>query len=220
MVGLVACPFCRELFAAGETDGSCPHCGLRLVPLASLPPSAEGLAEAEARGERLAAEDQPLPWWSLTRGRGLLLVLALGGLVAFTLPWVEITSPHRESLSGLLLARRGSPWLWAGATGWFVSIPLLLSRRTVRQMCGVSGVLALFAVLTAAEVAVLVALPPRGHPLVRYEYAWGLGLYLSGLLGLLGAGVGLRFGAGPPRGPVFPPPPASSERAPDDAPLH
>src|SRR4051812_39510676 len=36
--GLVACPFCRELFPVGEA-GSCPECGLDLTALSNLPPS-------------------------------------------------------------------------------------------------------------------------------------------------------------------------------------
>src|SRR5437868_9052776 len=41
---LVACPFCREMFAPGERS-QCPVCGVALVPIDRLPPSADAIAE-------------------------------------------------------------------------------------------------------------------------------------------------------------------------------
>ena len=44
MSGLVACPFCRQMFAAEEAR-ACPECGLGLQALAKLPPSYDAQLE-------------------------------------------------------------------------------------------------------------------------------------------------------------------------------
>ncbi len=80
----------------------------------------------------------------------------------------------------------------------------------------------LLAAMTGAEVTMLLALPPRGHPLVPYEYRWAYGLYASGLLSAGGIWLGARLGSGRrPRAVTRRPEPGPVEgRAPPDAPLH
>jgi hypothetical protein len=190
---LLACPFCRELYAKGETSGVCSECGVKLEPLDRLPPSLDAVADEIEAGEVVDAADRPLPWNHLGRGRGALLACAVVGLVSFFLPWVEVTSPYTQSLSGFEMATR-VPVLWGGAAAWFVLIPLVLSRRSVAQMRGVRIISVLFAAMTAAEIGMLLAMPPSQPDYVTYEYSWRFGLYVSGLVSLLGAWFAARFG--------------------------
>src|SRR6266545_2930706 len=85
-VALQSCPFCRALFPKGEVS-ECPECGVHLVSMDKLPPSVEALHEEMAAGEIVLPEQRDLPTTYFGRGRGLLLVLAILGLISFFLPW-------------------------------------------------------------------------------------------------------------------------------------
>ncbi len=100
--GLTACPFCRQLFDAGEA-ASCPDCGLALKDLAKLPPSYD--AAVEYPEEPTPPHMETLPWTYLGRNRGLLLLLAAAGLAAFFAPWIRETAPDLATISGYELAR-------------------------------------------------------------------------------------------------------------------
>ncbi|HKO91406.1 MAG TPA: hypothetical protein VJU61_09655 [Polyangiaceae bacterium] len=204
MSRLLACPFCRELFEAAEAE-QCPECEIALAPLESLPPSFEVLEEEAARWEQNSAEDAPRAWFDLGVGRGLLLGIALASLLSFWLaPWVDITSPNTAVRSGYSLARGPIGWLWGGAVAWGVSLALVASRRSMRQMRGVRPILMLFAAMTASEITLLLCLSPRGSPSVHYAYQWAWGLYASLALSLAGVVAASRFGGSP--APVSPPP--------------
>lgn len=199
--GLLACPFCRELFDASEAE-RCPECDIPLVTLAQLPPSLELSDEQSASWEHDPPEDQPLPWLDWGKGRGLLLGIALASLLCFwQAPWVDITSPTTATRTGYSLARGPIGWLWGGAVAWGVTLALVVSRRSRRQMWGVRPILALFAALTASEILLLLWLSPEGNAHLRYHYRWAWGLYVS--LGLSAAGVlaALRFGGQQPLPP-------------------
>jgi hypothetical protein len=101
-MALLACPFCRELFQEGERD-RCPVCGVALVAWGKLPPSHETVDED---GSPLEPEREILPPTYLGRGRGVLAGLAFAGLIAFFLPWVELTMPDVVAFSGFSLAQR------------------------------------------------------------------------------------------------------------------
>lgn len=193
MAKLLACPFCRELFAVGEAS-ECEHCGVGLVPMDKLPPSREALAEAAARGELTPPEYQDLPWNYWGRGRGPLLLLAGVGLALFFAPWVSITSPSDAILSGFDLAHARAGWLWGGAVGWFLLMPLVFTRRSVVQLRGVRVIAATFALMTLAETSMMLILRPSQNPYVRtvYEYAWGL--YASGAVSALATFFAVRLG--------------------------
>jgi len=193
MAKLLACPFCRELFAHGEAS-ECEHCGVALVPMEKLPPSQEALAEAAARGEHTPPEYQDLPWSYWGRGRGPLLVLAAVGLALFFAPWVRITSPSDAVLSGFDLAHARAGWLWGGAVGWFLLLPLVFTRRSVIQLRGIRVIAATFALMTLGETSMMLILRPSQNPYVRtvYEYAWGL--YASGVVSALATVVAVRLG--------------------------
>lgn len=193
MAKLMACPFCRELFANGEA-AECEHCGVALVPMDKLPPSREALAEAAARGELTPPEYQDLPWIYWGRGRGPLLLLAALGLGLFFAPWVNITSPSDSVLSGFDLAHARAGWLWGGAVGWFLLLPLIFTRRSVIQLRGIRVIAATFALMTLGETSMMLILRPSQNPYVRtvYEYAWGL--YASGVVSAIATVVAVRLG--------------------------
>ncbi len=191
---LLACPFCRQLFAAQEAR-RCPDCDVELRPMHELPPSLEAQAEAAARGEQLAApEYRLLPYTYLGRGRGALLLLAALGLVAFTLPWVEMTRPDALVLSGFDLARARTPYLWPGAAGNFLLLPLLWTRRTLAGLHGVRHISTLMAALSGFGVLLLLVLTPgpAARPHVAIEWRWGLWLSLA--LSVAASAIAVRLG--------------------------
>jgi hypothetical protein len=214
---LLACPFCRELFDQNETE-QCPDCEIRLEPLHRLPPSHDVVEEEAARWERTRVEDQPLPWRELGRGRAALLGIAVVSLVVFVVaPWLDMTAPHARQRSGLSLARGPLGFLWGGAVAWLVSIALVASRRTIREMRGVRAILMAFAAMTASEIAVLLVLSPTGSRQVYVSYEWAWGLYAALGLSVVGVVVAARFGGALPPEPA--PVPAKSHTT-DGSTLH
>jgi hypothetical protein len=191
---LLACPFCRELFDRAETD-RCPVCDIPLQPLHRLAPSYEAMEEAAVRWERGLPEDEVRAWFDGGRGRGVLLAVAALSLVLFCLsPWVNITSPHTQLRSGYSLARGPLGFLWGGAAAWFVTLALVASRRTIRQMRGARVILVLFAALTASEILVLMLMSPSRSREVSVAYEWAWGLYASLGTSVLGVLAAARFG--------------------------
>jgi len=190
---LLACPFCRELFPEGEAT-NCPECSVSLQSLSKLPTSLDVLEQEAAEGEVTPPEHRPLPWSYFGRGRGLLLVLSLLGLAAFFSPWVEVRAPDLATLSGFDLARGRAGWLWGGAVGWFILLPLVWTRRTIAKMRGVRIIATLFPALTLGEVVMMLALPPQGSHLRPVELSWAWGIYASGVIAVLAALVASRFG--------------------------
>jgi hypothetical protein len=189
----MACPFCRELFPQGET-AACPECGVGLESMSKLPPSLDALADELEEGQVTPPEHRELPATFFGRGRGALLVLAVLGLGAFFLPWVSVTAPESVTYSGFDLARGRAGWLWGGAVGWFIMLPLVWTRRSIAKMRGVRAVTMAFAALTAVEVGMMLALPPTSSRLRPVELSWAFGIYASGAISLLGVLVAARFG--------------------------
>ncbi len=188
-MALLACPFCRELYGDDEAE-RCPNCDIGLVPLASLPPSAEALAEEAPE----APEDRRFDFFFLGAGRGLGLLLSGLGLVCFFLPWFSLTRPDPIGLSGFDLARGNAPWLFGGALGFALNIPLLLSRRSLYELTGVRAVAFTFALMTACEVIVLVLKPPLETAYFSVGLSQELGLWASALVSVVAAIVCLRLG--------------------------
>lgn len=188
-MALLACPFCRELYGDDEAE-RCPNCDIGLVPLASLPPSAEALADETPE----APEDQRFEFFFLGAGRGLGLFLSLLGLTCFFLPWFSLTRPDPIGLSGFDLARGNAPWLFGGALGFALNIPLLLSRRSLYELTGIRAVAFTFALMTACEVIVLVLKPPLETAYFSVGLSQELGLYASALVSAIAAVVCLRLG--------------------------
>lgn len=192
MAALQACPFCRKLFTSDEAK-ACPDCDVALVAMNKLPPSLDALEEEGAQGGVIFPEEQPLPATYMGRGRGALLALSVLGLIAFFLPWVELSKPENAVYSAFDLARGRAGWLWGGATAWLVMIPLVLTRRSIARMRGVRIVTVMFAAMTLSEVLMLWLMPPR-RGMAPLELHFRYGLFLSGAISLAGMAVAARFG--------------------------
>jgi len=194
MAALLACPFCRTLYRHGE-GRNCTVCGVALVRFERLPPSADALAEEPL--VPVMPEDELMPWSYWRRGRGALLVLSALGLACFFLPWVRIERPDVALRSGFDLARGRAGWLWGGATGWLVLLPLVFTRRTIYKLRGIRPIALMFSAMTAGEIALMVALPPRAR-YVPVEIHWAFGLYGSLAVSIAATAVALVLGGSLP----------------------
>lgn len=201
MAALQACPFCRKLYTSTEGK-TCPDCDVALVALSQLPPSLDALEQEAEQGALTLPEDQLLPTTYFGRGRGALIALSVLGLIAFFLPWVELSSPETVTYSAFDLARGRAGWLWGGATAWLVMIPLVLTRRTISRMRGVRIVTVMFAAMTLMEVLMLWLLPPR-RGMTPLELHFRYGLFLSGAISLAAMLVAARFGGSLGKLPEF-----------------
>jgi hypothetical protein len=190
---LLACPFCRSLFASEEAR-QCPECGVKLVPMENLPDSLDAHAEELAAGELVLPEQRTLPWNYFGRNRGALMVIALLGLGLFFAPWVELRMPEFSVRSGFDLARGRAGWLWGGAAGWFIMLPLVWTRRTIQRLRGVRLVTALFAAMTLIEAGMLLSTPPQSRHGMPLEIVWRWGIYASLLTSVAGIVCALRLG--------------------------
>lgn len=208
MAALLACPFCRTLYRRGE-EARCTVCGVPLVAFERLPPSADALAEEPL--VPVHPEDELLPWNYWRRGRGALLVLAGLGLALFFAPWVHLELPEVAVRSGFELARGRAGWLWGGATGWLVLVPLVWTRRTIYKLRGIRPIAVAFSAMTLGEVLLMVALPPRGR-YVPVELHWGYGFYASGVVSALATVTALFLGGSAPKVPLPGPQPPASDR--------
>jgi hypothetical protein len=187
--GLLACPFCRELFEPRER-GACTVCGVALVPLDRLPPSLDAQAED---GVPHQPEHDALGLAYPGRGRGALATLSVAGLVAFMAPWVHVTIPDVVTFSGFELARRLG-WSWGAGVAWFVLLPTVLSRRSIAQMRGARVAAAFLAAVPGVTVTVLLGRPPHGSHLVPLRFVFGAGLYATLALSVAAVGFALYFG--------------------------
>jgi hypothetical protein len=192
---LNACPFCRALFPGAEAR-QCPECGVKLVAMENLPPSFDAVADEFEAGELVLPEQRLLPWNYFGRMRGALLIIAFIGLVMFFMPWVELRMPDVDVRSGFDLARGRAGWLWGGAAGWLVILPLVWTRRTIQRMRGVRLVTVLLAAITLVEVGMLLTIPPHPQHRVPLQIEWHWGIYASLMTSLIGIAAALRLGGG------------------------
>ncbi len=189
-MGLLACPFCREMFKVGEAS-VCPVCGMKLTSFDKLPLSLD--AAHDEGGVPTAPELEELPWTFLGRGKGPLVALGLVGATLFFLPWVRLTLPYVDAKSGFDLAHQRIGWLWAAFVGWTVLIPTVLSRRSIVQMRGARVAAAFLSAIPAVSVAVLLAKPPRGS-LVPVRFTWDWPIYAMLLVSLVALVFAARLG--------------------------
>ncbi len=183
----------RSLFPSAEAR-QCPECGVKLVPMENLPASLDVAAVEHEAGEIVLPEQRPLPWNYFGRNRGALLVIAAFGLALFFAPWVELRMPEESVRSGFDLARGRAGWLWGGAAGWLVTLPLVWTRRTIHRLRGVRLVTALFAAMTLIEAGMLLSTPPQSSHHVPLEIVWRWGIYASLLNAVLGVVTAARLG--------------------------
>lgn len=187
---IFACPFCRELFTRGEVE-VCPQCDLRVKPLAELPASHDAqLLDPE---EPTPPEDELKSWFYSGRGRGSLTILSVVGIAVFFAPWLHESSPEIRTFTGFEFARELA-WIWAGGLGWFTMLPLVLSRRTIRQMRGARVAVGFLAAMVLLTVAVRIGITPTPHPLIPIRYRWGWGMYAAGFLAVAALAGAFRFG--------------------------
>lgn len=123
-----------------------------------------------------------------------MLVIALLGIAAFFLPWVELRMPETAVRSGFDLARGRAGWLWGGAAGWLVLLPLVWTRRTIARMRGVRLVTALFASMTLVEAGMMLSMPPHAQHHAPLELVWRWGIFTSLAISVAGVLAALRFG--------------------------
>lgn len=178
------------MFEVGEAS-TCPVCGVALTSFDKLPPSHDAMHD-EA-GVPTAPELETLAWTDLRRGRGALTAVALSGLVAFFLPWVQMTLPYVASKSGFDLAHERIGWLWAPFAAWITLIPTVLSRRSIAKLRGARVAAAFLSAIPSVSTAILLARPPRGT-IVRVIYEYDTALYATLALGLVAVVLSLRLG--------------------------
>lgn len=189
---LVACPFCRELFSDTEAV-VCPHCDMVLRPLAELPPSAEAREAELLEWERTPPHDRTLPWTFFSRGRGALLLISLLGLASVFGPWIELTKPASQTLTGFELMRSRGFWFGGAFVAWLVMFPLVASRRTISRMVGVRIVLCFLAATPTCQALLLYLNAPTSK-LIPVAYTWGWGFLANAALGVLALPFAWRFG--------------------------
>ena len=189
-VGLTACPFCREMFEEGERE-DCPVCGVALTDFSKLPPSLDAMAEEG--NVPTAPEMERLPAHYLGRGKGILVALALIGLVMFFLPWVHITFPDIDSRSAFRMAHGRAGWLFGALCGWLVLVPTVLSRRSILKMRGARVAAAFLAAIPGVCVVDLLSFPPKYDGYIPIKFEWLYPLYVTLALSLAGIVVAIFF---------------------------
>ncbi len=190
-VPLDACPFCRELFESGEAS-VCPTCGLALTDLQKLPPSPTLRLELDEWERDLGPEHDRFSWRYLGRGRGAMLLVAAVGITLFLLPWVDMTLPYTQKLTGWDLARRMG-WSWGAFVAWGVLVPTVASRRTIAALRGARVAAAFLSAIPALTAAILLAFPPHSS-LIPITIAFDWPLYATIAVSLVGVVAGVRLG--------------------------
>jgi hypothetical protein len=201
--GLVACPFCREMFQEGEA-AQCPVCGMALQALEKLPPSPE--QEVDPLAPPREPEYETLPFTYLGRNRAALLAVAAAGLAVFFLRWaVDITGGDLTPLTGVTLAN-GWKVLWIVPVAWFMIVPAVLSRRSIMKMRGARVAVASLAAMPGILVGSLLIHRPEGDAWYAVRIGWPI--YATIALSILGILLAVRFG-----GSIDAPKPAPAPRA-------
>ena len=176
-MGLVACPFCREMFELGEAK-ECPICGMALVAFEKLPRSLETHDEFGLPRDPL---HEPFPLTYFGRMRGALAVIGLLGLALFFLPWIHQTLPADYELTGFFIAKRLG-WAWGAGVGWLVLVPTVLSRRTIAQLRGARVAAAFLSATALVTCGILLLRQPHGtyyHPRFTFEPGFWLTMAVS-----------------------------------------
>ena len=189
-VGLVACPFCREMFQEGEAK-QCPLCGVDLAAFEKLPPSLDALSEDDGSPRDPLAE--PLPRTYLGRGKGLLAACAVFGIALFFLPWLHMTLPNIDTYTGFEVSKKLG-WTFAAGVAWFVLIPTVLSRRSILQMRGARFATAFLASVPTLTTAILLLHPPQGSARVPLRFSFDWPIYGMLALGIFCILASIRFG--------------------------
>jgi hypothetical protein len=197
------------MFEPGEAS-TCPECDIPLKRLEDLPKTTVVADEVEAE---VPPDEEVLPWAYAGRGRGPLVAVGFAGVAAFFLPWATMLRPEHQTLGGHDFAGYLG-WMWAPLIAWMVLLPLVLSRRSIYKMRGARLAVAFLCAMVVMTVAVRVGFPPRGTALDPINIEWRAGIWITGLLGLIGIGLAARFGG------RIDDLSTTKQKRPDDEPLH
>lgn len=178
------------MYSTAEAE-ICPMCALPLTAFHKLP-EAEGFDPTDLEAA-VPEEDRRVPFFSLGRGRGPLAVAALGGLTLFFLPWIGLTFPLVDQLTGFDLSQRLG-WTWAVPAAWFVLIPTVWSRRTPRRMQSARVAVGMLAFFPGLAAATLLMRSPRGAHGLKLQYSFLWPMYGTLVLSLLGLVAAVFFG--------------------------
>ena len=185
---LLACPFCRELYQAGEAD-VCPTCGLSLAPMSKLPLSYEAQLE-DTWPEKPEWEPQAWSYWR--RGRGALVTAGVVGTGLFFGTWVHVSAPEFLALSGFDMARTLG-WIWGCLISWLMLIATAASRRSVATMRGARVAATLFSAMPLVTIVVLALTPPSSALVpIRFEYGWPF--FATAVIAAVALPFAFRFG--------------------------
>ncbi|MBX7197444.1 MAG: hypothetical protein K1X94_35695 [Sandaracinaceae bacterium] len=182
MAKLLFCPFCRECF---EDADRCPDHDLPLVPFEQLPAA-----------PREQEDDGQVPMLDPARGRLELVLAAIGLLLGFLVPLVEVSAAGRtQTFSALAAAAERAPNLWAIPIAGALFASLVGRRRTPLQMRGarLAGIVVALAPIVSLVYSIrrMIMAASLEHG-VSVSIAWGA--YLIGLSALLGIVGSVRFG--------------------------
>lgn len=166
-------------------------CALPLTAVHKLP-RADGFDPTDLDAP-VAEDDQRVPLLSPARGRGALALAGTAGIVFFFLPWIDLTFPMTMQLSGFDLSQKLG-WTWAVPAAWFVMIPTVLSRRTVRKMQSARVAVGMLALFPGLSAALFWARPPRGAYGLHLQYSYGWPLYGTMLLSVVSVVLAAFFG--------------------------
>lgn len=189
---LKACPFCREMFSEDEAK-ECPLCGVALTSIHKLAAPNDAV-DADDELFAVEPEDRPVAWTHFGHGRGPFVICCVLGIVAFVVPWVYMHAPDEIALNGASLAKRAPP-VWAAFVSWFTLLPMVISRRTIRQMRGVRYATAFLASLPAVVASIFLLNPPQAAQIrgvvVHLRFTWGPGIYAAVALSIAGTLIAL-----------------------------
>jgi len=188
------CPFCGECF---EGEERCPEHDIPLVPFEKLD---------RLRGRPLPEDDEPVDFWDLRFGRGVVLLGALLTLVGFFLPFVSSAFDERSvTASAFQTASGGAAMnLWVVPLVTLTLVSVIMRRRTPNQMRGMRLLVPALGGLAATSLGYTLYRILAGASEVMRLYgaqvevapAWGAVVLCVGILLVILGGV--RLGAAPP----------------------
>ncbi len=181
------CPFCRECFEGRTT---CPDHDLKLVSFEEIAKKKDGIPR----------EDEPVAFYDVRFGRGLVWLSALTMMIGFALPAVTVAFMSRSlTYTGAEVALHRAQNLWCVPFVAVALIAIVLRRRTPREMRGARLAVPLLSVLGAFSVGYTVfhiqkaiALDPA-ELVVHFEP----GVYTMLVGALIGLLSGIRLGVLP-----------------------
>lgn len=184
--GVLFCPFCAEPF---EGLSRCPAHDLELVPFREL------------SRLRTTDDDDRVPVYSPSMGRGALFLGVIVTLVAFLCPLVRLSGAIELTNTLEELATGRAPRLWLVPAAAVATLSILLRRRTPSQMRGARLALCLLAALPSVVVAVTLAGASDAAQLLAQKLGghiqvhWGAGAWLVWIAAIPLLWGSLRFGA-------------------------